>query len=335
MDNNSWNDLLAFESFDLVKRSVKRLTGREPNSEKTREITSNFVQGREYFTSANEAGITVRPLLLYYGVVALSRGLILALDPSKAEHRLKPSHGLEVKNWPEILKNKDFENLEIAVGEGTFSELLKVTENKNYLSHNTSGINYDALMTPPDQGYRFSFKGLIQYFPDLDKEYKVWLEKDLDYAVLESLKHSGENNEKLEVSVNKCCNDELIELLFPTKYCPDRIISRQAHKTTIIFTCNKWMPNLTQCWKFPLDIGDVCVVPVMRDDKGLNLLGGMYAIAYVLGMMARYYPTTWISLMRSEKGDKIYPFVHRILDYIYDKFPKQVLTFLNAPYEFE
>jgi len=52
-------------------------------------------------------------------------------------------------------------------------------------------------------------------------------------------------------------------------------------------------------------------------------------------MMARYFPTTWISLMRTEIGDKVYPFIYRVLDYIYEKYPKQILVFLNSPYDFE
>jgi hypothetical protein len=61
----------------------------------------------------------------------------------------------------------------------------------------------------------------------------------------------------------------------------------------------------------------------------------MYIVSYVLGMMARYFPTTWISLKRVDKGDKIYPFIHRILDFIKERFPEQVLDFLNTPYDIE
>ncbi len=61
----------------------------------------------------------------------------------------------------------------------------------------------------------------------------------------------------------------------------------------------------------------------------------MFIISYVFGMMARYYPTAWISLRRGEKGDKIYPFVYRIMEFIDDKYPKVILDFLNAPYEFQ
>ena len=58
-------------------------------------------------------------------------------------------------------------------------------------------------------------------------------------------------------------------------------------------------------------------------------------ISYVFGMLARYYPTAWISLRRGDKGDKIYPFAYRIMEFIDEKYPWVIIDFLNAPYEFE
>src|SRR5688500_8909978 len=128
--DKTWNELLDFETRDLVERFVKKKFGREPSARKIQQITSNFIQGREYFKSAEAASITVRPLLQYYGVMALSKGLILCLNYSLTEDHLKGSHGLEVKNWKEVISSREFENLEISFGEGTFSELIKETENR-------------------------------------------------------------------------------------------------------------------------------------------------------------------------------------------------------------
>ncbi len=332
--NKVWNELLGFETRDLVERFIKNRHGREINVNRIQQITSNFIQGREYFRSAEESNITVKPLLQYYGVMALSKGLILSLNLSLTEHQLKSSHGLDIKNWKQVLKNKDFENLRITIGEGTFSELINTTENKNYLSASTSAINWISILDTPKTGDEFTLKQVIQYFPDLYKEYQSWISEKLHFAIIHELKTLPEQN-KVQVKLEGEIDKASIDLFFPDKYCPDKSIENVKHETIVKYSNLKWTPNITQRWHGAFNIGDGCVIPTMPGDIGLNLLSGMYIISYVFGMMARYYPTSWIGIRRVEKGDKIYPFVHRILDFIHEKYPKQILDFLNSPYEFE
>lgn len=49
--NDIWHFLKEFESKELVKRFVKSKFGYSINSSKAIEITSAFIQGREYFNS--------------------------------------------------------------------------------------------------------------------------------------------------------------------------------------------------------------------------------------------------------------------------------------------
>ena len=75
----AWDKLLEYETRDLVERFINEKFNRDASARQVLEITSNFIQGRENFINAKRAAITVKPLLLYYGVYALSRGLILAI----------------------------------------------------------------------------------------------------------------------------------------------------------------------------------------------------------------------------------------------------------------
>jgi len=332
--NKIWNELLEFETRDLVERFIKNKFGGVPNARRIQQITSNFIQAREYFKSAENSSITVRPLLQYYGVMALTKGLILCLDVMQTEDQLKASHGLEIKNWKEIIKTKNFELLEITFGEGTFSELQRATDNRNYLRANSSEVNWCTPLKAPEKGEPILLKQLINYFPDLHKEYESWTNEKLNYAVIESYLTP---DTKVEVRMTGVLDQETIDKLFPAEYCLNRSIDTNSatNKTTVKYGPCRWSPNITQKWHGPFDIGDACVIPVLKNDMGLNLLSGMYAISYVFGMMARYYPSIWVSLRRVEVGDRIYPFALRILDFVQDKFPRQVLDFLNAPYKFE
>jgi hypothetical protein len=328
--NQNWNKLLEFETRDLVEHFIKARFNRNASAAKIHEITSNFIQGREYFKSAQNSDFTVRPLLQYYGVLALSKGLILALNPQLSETHLKSSHGLEVKNWKEIIKSKDFGKLQISVGDGSFSELLNATENTNYLRANSSVINLKSHLTKPSKGDAISLEQLIQYFPDLSTEFKSWTGKELDFAVIESVKYDSSKNTS-EIKVRGGLSEDALEKIFPFSYC----LNRTYENNVVKYESKKWGPNVTQKWNGPFDIGDPCAIPVIGNDIGLNLISGMFMISYVFGMLARYYPTAWISLRRGEKGDKIYPFAYRIMEFIDEKYPRVILDFLNAPYEFE
>lgn len=175
-----------------------------------------------------------------------------------------------------------------------------------------------------------SLKQLINYFPDLEKEYESWVNEKLNYAIIETYLTPGQ---KVDVKMTGIIDDDLIDLLFPLEHCPNRKVDKNTvkHKTSVCYDAGKWTPNITQKWHGPFDIGDACVVPVIKNDIGLNVLSAMYVVSYVFGMMARYYPSTWVSLRRVEVGDRIYPFALRILEFVQQKFPLQVLDFLNAP----
>ena len=81
----TWYALREFETRDITSRHYKARHERELGAGKAREIASNFIQAREYFRSASDADTVVRPLLQYYGVSALSRGLVLFLKVEKRE----------------------------------------------------------------------------------------------------------------------------------------------------------------------------------------------------------------------------------------------------------
>lgn len=125
--------------------------------------------------------------------------------------------------------------------------------------------------------------------------------------------------------MQKDITEEDLEKFFPIKYCTDRTY---ANKIITYRDSDKFWPNITQQWDGPLGIWNVCIVPVLQDDIGLNMISGMFMISYVFGMMARYYPAAWLWIRRGEKWDKIYPFAYRMTQFIDEKFPKVVLDIL-------
>lgn len=174
-----WDVIANYESFELVKRSYFTRHGMTPNTRHAREIAAPFVQARAYFLAARDADPTVKPLLLYYGVVGLSRGLTLMLSRGRREATLTPSHGLGIHDWgAELSKdNPDFAALRVSVsGNGTFSELLDATGNRSLLRFNSSAINHTTVFEQLPQGSRLSLGEIVLRIPELQDHHLRWLD---------------------------------------------------------------------------------------------------------------------------------------------------------------
>lgn len=123
-----WDYLARMESFDYVKGVFVDFNEQEADAAKIREINAAFLQGRMYFENASTADMSVKPVLLYYGVFSLRRGLVSFKSPCALAGSLKSSHGLTVLNWKQVLNSADPDvlNLEIkAVLPGRFWNLRR------------------------------------------------------------------------------------------------------------------------------------------------------------------------------------------------------------------
>lgn len=332
MQNRTWNKLLEFETRDLVERFIKRKHNRDATTRQILEITSNFIQAKEYFVNSQRAAISVKPLLQYYGVISMTRGLILALNPKLSESSLKPSHGLEAKGWRENLSNKDFAHLTIAIKNGTFYELLKATENSSYLKNNSSGVSWKLPTDLPAIDSQIKLVDLIRTLSDFSQEYETWTQERLYFTQLEMFKPFAETNE-YEYKVGRYLKhpSEISNIFTEEDF---EIVSINGNT---IRTKNSMIPQFSQRFSdnFNSGIGEIVLTKPINKDVHLNTLCQFYALSYFMGMLSRYYPSVWISLGRTEKGDAIYPLFIKALEFIENHFPITVLEFLQGPYDFE
>jgi len=330
--NDIWHFLREFESKELVKRYIHKKYQYELNSTKALEINSAFIQGREYFTSCLKADISVRPLLQYYGVVALSRGLILILNKGARENNIVPSHGLKIKNWSDVNKSGKIENVILKVSNGTFYELIKVTNNKSYFRFGSGGINWQVVYDIPSSEVEFSLKEISYCFPDLNLSVKSWLDLEVPSRSLNSFKHV-ENKYELEIGGKYDIN--IFELIFPKTHYNNIEINESANSCNVRFDHDQ-VPNLSQKWESAFQvIGDPFVVPPFKNGFFLNDISTMYSAAFIFGTISRYYPSTWNNINKGISNDSVLPFAFNFMDFIQDKFPQTIMDFIKSPYQFE
>ncbi len=213
--NDIWHSSIRFESRDIVFQTYQKRHGRTPSAGRVRDITANFIQGREYFLNADRSAITVRPLLQYYGVLALTRGLILTISCQKDAAALKPSHGLEHHDWAGTLKNgvASFGDLAVILGKGTFWELLEATDNTSYFRGNSSAVNWKVSFPLPVVGTKLSFFDVASSMVDVSSDYTIWMDKPLLSAKMDSLTMVNEEG-KYEVKFPANTKEEVLNKIF-------------------------------------------------------------------------------------------------------------------------
>ncbi len=343
---NSWERLSLYESRDLLSRFYQKRHGRELSAEKAYEIIAHLAQGRGFFTSAGQSSELVRPLLLYYGVYALSRGLILFLDVSLRECSLPASHGIEAVGWQNAQGSIDqLPNLPLKITGGTFGALSKVTGNvERCLIH---AVPKDApphhllvragtttIKTPAT----ISIKMVLERLPDLStifattfgsfsKCYQAivfFLSEDTqtDVFILETeLGLPGEGDIRLATGLPADVPLSTSDEVWPYKV--KNIWYRINHSSESELLAK--LPPIKSDRE-----GNTYVAELLPDGLDLSSLSLLYLIAYSMGMLARYYPSKWLSLLNSSKGDFAFPLMKAATTVVENRFPQLVLQELEG-----
>jgi hypothetical protein len=54
-----------------------------------------------------------------------------------------------------------------------------------------------------------------------------------------------------------------------------------------------------------------------------------YMVAYFLGMLVKYYPTHWFTLLQGGRGDEMWPTLNRAHRLVQECFPEMVAEFIE------
>jgi len=164
MQEATWRDLSYLESRDLATGLFREVHGREPSAARSHSIVAAFGQGRRYFEAADHADLLVRPPLLLYGVIALSRGLTLFLDPETLGPTTTSTEPL-----------RRLPDLRASFGRGTFTDLLAVTRNveraRVVVQPPDESLEWSSEGTQDVEGLTITFGDVLSRLPDLAVSY--------------------------------------------------------------------------------------------------------------------------------------------------------------------
>jgi len=333
-----WEELSLFESHDYVGKWYSDRHGRVLNAGRIRELASCFAQGREYFASATGSATSVRPLLLYYGVLSLSRGVILLRDRNKSESSLKPSHGLEAIDWQGTLASGigNVLDLRIRATNGTFGELVAAAGNVQLTGWwsgptLTSGT-YHAQLPPPrfvNDKSEITLDGLASR----DHRFLGLYQRATGKLNRVHLAEIVADHTGIEVSVFAFANAAPKATVETRFGWPSGTVVQDR-------TSARRLPIANYYVRLPgTDLNALkTLLPASHHDGGdgtyiledfpngdrLSELLRTFLLSYFLGMLVRYFPSKWIALLRNEKGDAAQPVLIAAVNAIEKDFPRLV-----------
>ena len=337
MDQEIWQQLISLESREITQKWYFRIHGRELNMRRAGEINAAAKQAREYFRNADNSNYSVRPLLTYYGVASLSRAIILLFKRKSGEESISNGHGLTTINWKEQLcydTTKDISslmNLKIQTTSGLFSDLIKETNNRILMHIQSSAVDWAINYDIPDSGVQISLGDLFARVPDLFKDYSN-ISSEIKYSNVNELTFSKKNGFKAKT------RNELFEAFEVHFQKIGYTIEKQGEWSILISSAETFSNSI------PLFVHSYInklfsSIPTLYLSEPFNgkicysQLGITYLVSYFLGMLARYFPTQWISLMQGGKGDMLWPTIVRAQQYVESTYPELIIEMINDSFK--
>ena len=338
MTNQEWHEISRFESYDLAKSWYKQTHEREMNAAKTKQINAFFIQGREYFKSALSSDMSVKPLLLYYGVLSLSRGAILLKNTSKKGESLAQSHGLREVNWRETLSGgiKNILDLGIQAERGTFLELVESIPNFHQAHYFIHQLRSKAVLQHHLGDIKFCTTGELLTLGDLLSRLK---QTTHTYQAV-----TGRDPKWFLTTVTSYA-EETHFLLFTRP--PDELLNLVDQSSVTVQAMPKGWPNPTLpipqqglVFRHELGAAHESKFPIFHDNEKsealmqgiadfpngdkLNEFFKLYLTSFILGTLARYFPSEWMALLSGSPGDFSRPLIFQAIEAIESEFPTEL-----------
>lgn len=330
-----------FESRDYIVRWYQERHSRQVNARNSHAITTCFIQGREYFEAASSSSTSVRPLLLYYGVLSMARGVILLRDTSKKEESLKPSHEIEAVDWGATLAGGLDKILDVRIRatNGTFGELVRAVgsmQSTGWRNRVGGPGYYYATYTQP----AFVNGSDCITLDDLIARDHRFLALYPRMTGRQPRVHLGEiiadPARGIDVSIFAGFSAEAeVQMRFGQPAARTITLQKMAERIPILAThflvpgtdLNSLKPDLPLT-QFVGQDGMFIAEDFPNGDRLSELLR-TFLLSYILGMIVRYYPSRWIALLHNEMGDVAQPCLKSAARAIAADFPRLTVEALS------
>ena len=308
-----WDYVSPFESREHVSRIYRELHDvPESDDDKIAQITAAFGQGRMYFVSAESAPPGVKPVLLYYGASALLTGLTLIRDADMTQEKWRGSHGLNPVGWREILYDTsgDILDLPIKSTTGTFRYIANTVwhghidtvfyggrERRNTVpyTHRLGRVQFAK------DGSCTSFADLVSRSRYTGGLYGTATNRHRSLLRGSVWMNPVDGLAGIHIRIDIVDKKDGKWLYEDAKIEGLPLLGPECNPYGAVYPCRGYgkniEPDLLPVFHYE-DTDQISVCESMPNGDKLSELIKLYLMAYIVGMVARYYPTQWLAVIR-------------------------------------
>jgi hypothetical protein len=296
-----WSRLSYFESESNAREFLERFSLSDDDlADTASSLAFTMRTAREYYEAAERVTVLTQPLLIFYGMTALSKVLFTSIHGKKSP---STKHDLEkIKDW-----NGVFAQLSLRVGkDGTFPQFHGCYSQVRL--HNLT----------------FSMKELMSVVPEVKVEFEtVYNEKSLALRILRDKNYIRIIDSELERY------KDLEKLIFSIPRISETCLrnAQRVDETTMILyrsgpSSEVWDPAIRTT-----SGEEYLVIPLRKDNKDISPpeMSVHFLIMYLLGMLSRYQPKEWGEIIKGEDSGEIY-IIRKFLEATTRKFPNLILN---------
>ncbi|WP_102348053.1 YaaC family protein [Bacillus sp. Marseille-P3661] len=263
--------------------------------------------GKNYYQLSAQAPISIKPILLFYGMVQLLKACLLTVDPQYPESTSVLAHGVSTRKR----KKRDYDFLKDEVKIQRNGLFPHVAEKMFHVKHLESE--------------KYTMEILLARIPEMNNLFKISLEKFNSYRV-------GQIDDKELLIPIKILDDlkmtnsrfaSFLKQQFEFELNPQQTknyISIQINDSVCRYDCSPMQYDyFNQALYLPKD-------RVLYDYFPEILVH--YLLLYNLSMISRYETEWWSELLRSYSSLD-YPFINNFLDLSIHKVPYFIYQYLN------
>ena len=333
-----WALLKYCESTENIIEVVKENTGREVKAEQAYEISCCLQQARAYYDAAQNAIDIVKPLFIFYGANSHAKAVILSKAVPKLLTNLTESHGLST-DWSD---STSIDSITIKVHKhGTFADLLNACGRSYFLLSDEKYLGVLKTTSASElEGHKFGLKSLASHIPELFDIFRLTYKEGHGVFPAETKcevrgraegrhGHVGFTVRGDTTAIDKAA------LIALTEARGGRYDRREYVQPSESLWFTLRAPEIRdQFIELPIQLfnltnGSPYLVMPYDEDKFLPEIAWHYMLAYLLGMLVRYRPELWMSVLNKRVtrcGDRPLGLIDRFIQICSVKFPLLALN---------
>ncbi len=328
-----------FQSEFLVRRKYNETYGKKLTERRAKEIASAFRQGKEYLGESAKASPRVVPLLVFYGLQALTRGVTQYLSHRDAGG-LSNSHGLTVEGWAGVVygQQPDLAKLSVrAMPSGTLREFLETTENSSIIgTHEFAAarkinISYSHGNIPPE--YTLTMEDLLSRLPIISNTFFRTHQNKNSFAFLP---HHDTNNDPtavIEIANWGLDSDSTLRKVSEIiNLDPNTLVTKHKQHDRLFQVDNPFnkLPHLWNSYCHGIDAGPPLMVRNFDSNFMISEFAASYALAYILSSLCRYYPGAWDGIFQGGINNSMLPVINETVTYLQTAAVSCLLNYLHV-----